>query len=72
MKSSKIIEKEAQISKIAGATVELTIRGERSFTFSLDEVNEKAAAKIAKFFEGQAAVSVTHDEECGSFVYVEV
>lgn len=71
MKNAQVAAMEAKLSKVAGAAVELTIRAEKSFTFSFEEVNEAAAAKLAKFFEGQAKVEVEHDEECGSFVYVD-
>jgi len=65
------------ISKIlsdltGGVEVELTIRGDRSFTFSTEEKNEAAAEAIADYFRGSASVNVEHDDECGSFVYVEV
>ena len=62
---------EVKISRIAGVPVELTVRGESAFTFSLPEVNKTAADKIADFFASMAKVSVEHDDECGSFVYVE-
>lgn len=71
MKNAEIAAMEAKMSKVAGAAFELTIRAERAFTFSFESVNEEAAAKLAKFFEGQAKVEVEHDEECGSFVYVD-
>ncbi|AKI28834.1 hypothetical protein PM404_gp45 [Stenotrophomonas phage vB_SmaS-DLP_1] len=71
MKNAEIAAMETKMSKVAGAAVELTIRAERAFTFSFESVNEEAAAKLAKFFEGQAKVEVEHDEECGSFVYVD-
>lgn len=74
MKNAQVAAMEAKMSKVAGAAVELTIRAERAFTFSFESVNEEAAAKLAKlakFFEGQAKVEVEHDEECGSFVYVD-
>lgn len=62
---------QAKMSEIAGATVEITIRGDRAFTLSFEEVNKPAADKLVKFFEGEAKVSVEHDDECGSFVYVD-
>lgn len=71
MENAEIAATEAEMSEVAGAAVELTIRSERACTFSFESVNEEAAAKLAKFFEGQAKVEVEHDEECGSFVYVE-
>jgi len=73
MKNAKIAAMETKMSKVAGAAVELTIRAERAFTFSFESINKEAATKLAKFFEGQgqAKVEVEHDEECGSFVYLE-
>ncbi|AIW01654.1 hypothetical protein vB_Pae_PS9N_00003 [Pseudomonas phage vB_Pae_PS9N] len=72
MKNAQVAAMETKMSKVAGVAVELTIRAERAFTFSFEEVNEAAADKLAKFFkEGGAKVEVEHDEECGSFVYVD-
>lgn len=62
---------EDKISAIAGTPVELTIRGDHAFTFSVDVGQRGAAQKIAAFFAGEAVVEVVHDEEVGSFVYVD-
>ncbi|HEX3163560.1 MAG TPA: hypothetical protein VHQ92_13365 [Pseudolabrys sp.] len=59
------------ISKIAGRQVELTIRGERNFTFSFDDVDLKAANAIAEFFKGQGRVKIETDDECGTFIYLD-
>lgn len=62
---------EAKISQVAGEPVELTIRGDRAFTFSMEARNDAAAQRIAEFFAGQAKVEIEHDDEVGSFVYVD-
>ena len=59
------------ISKVAGAKVELTIRGDKSFTFSTETVTPDLGEKIASYFGGLATVTVAHDDECGTFAYVE-
>lgn len=63
---------EANISKAIGISVELTIRGERKFTFSTDEVNRELPTKISAFFGKAATVTEDHDEECGTCAYVEI
>lgn len=63
---------EKVISGIAGQPVALTIRGLKSFTFSTDEVTADLGEKISGYFGKMATVTVDHDEECGSFAYVEV
>ena len=69
---TKIAKMEDNLSKIAGHKVELTIRGDRAFTISSDEMVPDLADKVAAFFGGAAKISASHDEECGSFVYIEV
>ena len=62
------------ISQIVGAPVEITIRGEKSFTFSTETVVADLGDKIAAFMNEKATlVSVTteHDDECGSFAYAD-
>jgi hypothetical protein len=58
-------------SGIAGTRVQLTVRGPRSFTFSMDSRNEVAATKLIQFFKGQKC-TIDYDEECGTCVYLEV
>ena len=60
------------INKVAGREVEVTIRGERSFTFSFDNIDKYATRKICEFFNGQAKIEVQEDEECGTFIYCDV
>ena len=69
---TKIAKMEDNLSKIAGHKVELTIRGDRAFTISSDEMVLDLDAKVAAFFGKAAKISASHDEECGSFVYIEV
>lgn len=63
---------EARISAMVGAPVDLTIRGERSFTFSTDEVTMNLGDILAAFFGNLATVTADHDDECGTCAYVEV
>lgn len=63
---------EQVISKLAGQKAEITIRGDREFTFSFESVNVDGAEKIKVFFGNQAKFEIDHDEECGTFVYVNV
>lgn len=60
------------INQVAGREIEITIRGDRSFTFSFDEIDEVATRKICDFFKGSAKISVETDEECGTFIYCDV
>jgi hypothetical protein len=62
----------AALSKIAGYPVELTIRGERAFTFSFDAADRAAGERVAAFFAAAATVSVDVDDECGTCVYVNI
>lgn len=62
---------EQHISKIAGAPISLTIRDLKAFTWSTEERNDVAAEKVRAYFAADAeSVTVMHDDECGSFVYV--
>ena len=63
---------EARVSKSIGITVELTIRGERKFTFSTDDVNRDLPGKVQAFFGAHATVTEDHDDECGTCAYVEI
>lgn len=59
------------INKVAGCEIEITVRGPESFTFSTDHVNKEASKKLQDFFSEVATVKVEHDQECGSFLYVD-
>lgn len=63
---------ETEVSAVVGAPVELTIRGEQSFTFSTETMNAELGDKVATFFGPYASVTCDHDAECGSFAYVEI
>jgi len=69
---TKFIKMEATMSKIVGHDVSLTIRGDRAFTISTEEMVLDLADKVAAFFGGAAKISSSDDEECGSFVYIDV
>lgn len=61
------------LNQVSGRNdIEITIRGERHFTFSFYEIDKAATHKICEFFKGQADVSVEEDEECGTFIYCNV
>lgn len=70
--AARKIALEARISDLVGAPVTLTVRNDRAFTFSTDEVCDHLGDRIAAFFGKLAAVTVQHDAECGSFAYVQV
>jgi len=63
---------EEKISKIAGREVEITVRGDRSFTFSFEAIDKDATKRIVDFFRGQSTTSVEEDDECGTFIYCDV
>lgn len=56
-------ELEANMTKVAGVPVEITIWGERSFTFSFEGKNETAARRIQKYF-ATVSLEYDYDEEC--------
>lgn len=56
-------ELEINMTKVAGIPVEITIRGEKSFTFSFEGKNEVAAKKIQNYF-ALVALEYDYDEEC--------
>lgn len=60
------------LSKLAGQPVEVTIRSEKAFTFSLEVVDKKATKAITNFFKGQGKLTVEEDEECGTFIYLDL
>ena len=70
--TDRIARLENMMSEIAGAAVELTVRGDKSFTFSTETVCRQLGENIAAYFGPLASVTEDHDEECGSFVYVDV
>lgn len=61
-----------RVSKIAGRAVELTIRGDRKFTFSFEGRDDSAAAKLVAFFRPEAKTTSDYDEECDhTCIYVD-
>lgn len=74
MKHHLIPGLEKKFSTVAGVPVEITHTGGQSFTFATEERNEKAAEKIRAFLiaGGATKINIEHDDECGSFVYVDL
>lgn len=77
MSNAATIEKrkqvmEATLSKIVGSNVELTIRGSNKITISTEEINKNLGSAISNLFGSRVIESVCHDEEVGSFVYVDL
>lgn len=63
---------ETTLSAVAGYPVEITIRGERAFTFSFDAIDPRAGQKLAAFMGATAKTSIATDAELEmTFVYVE-
>jgi len=60
---------ESQLSKIAGHQVEITIRGEREFTFSFDAIDLEAAQLLVEYV-GQPATVETDAELEMTCVYI--
>lgn len=60
------------LTKIAGREVEVTVRSDKAFTFSMDVVDPKATKAIKDFFKGQGTLTVEEDEECGTFIYLDL
>ena len=61
------------MEQVAGKAPELTVRGDRSFTLSYQTVERECADKIVEYFSTTTAkVTVEHDDECGTFIYLEI
>lgn len=73
MKNAKINAVKEFISQYAGIMVDMSIRGERSFTFHFEGENQNAMVKIAKYFiSGNAQVEYLYDAEIDStMIFVE-
>lgn len=63
---------EARIAAALALPIELTVRGPHSFTISTEELCPELGDKVAEYFGPLASTSTEHDDECGSFVFVEV
>lgn len=63
---------DAALTQIVGAPVEITVRGETDFTFSVDAPVADLEAKLVAFFGALMSVSgeTQIDDECGTFVYM--
>ena len=62
---------EAALAQVVGAPVEITVRGERDFTFSTDRIDQDFEFHLVKFFGAAMTLqSVDIDDECGTFVYM--
>jgi hypothetical protein len=62
---------EASLAEVVGVPVDVTIRGERNFTFSTDRVDQDLEFRLVKFFGPLMVLeSVSIDAECGTFVYM--
>ena len=60
---------ENKLSSIAGHDVEITIRGDRSFTFYFDAIDPEAAKKLAATAQGEK-IEIDEDPELGTCVYI--
>ena len=62
---------ESKIAEIVGTPVNITVRGDREFTFSVDHVNQDLEFHLVRFFGKSMTVDgVSLDDECGTFVYM--
>lgn len=54
------------VSLVAGISIEITIRGEKQFTFSFDGKNEEAISKIKNYFKNGFSWGKDsgYDDEC--------
>jgi hypothetical protein len=68
--NAKKAEMESKLSGIAGTQLEITIRGDKSFTLSFDGINKTASEKLINFFSGYT-VSRDEDEELGTCIYLD-
>jgi hypothetical protein len=66
MKDERLSKLEKAIEEaIAGVTLEITVRGEKKFTFSFDGQNQKAVEKLEKAFKGLTTEwESDYDAEC--------
>jgi hypothetical protein len=60
---------EAKLSAVAGRPVEITIRGERAFTFWFDGIDAAAAQRLAATTDGEK-VTIESDADLGTCVYI--
>ena len=61
------------LSVVTGKAVDITIRGEKSFTFSFEGQSRNALNNLVNYFFGQGEIKSGYDKECDmSFLYLEV
>lgn len=64
---------ESQLTQIAGLPIEVTVRGDRAFTFSFEGQCEAAVAAVVKFFGSFAKMAASYDHECDfTCIYADV
>lgn len=61
-----------KLNLVAGRELELTIRGERKFTFWFDAIDREAANRVVEFFKNDAVVEVDADSQLGTCIYVDL
>lgn len=61
---------EKELSLVAGRPVEITVRGDRAFTFAFNGICELAVVRIKRFL--RVPVEVEQDDEIGTFIYADV
>lgn len=73
-KSIALAALEETLSEVIGRKIEITVRSERKFTISTERVDLLLERKVMRFFGKDAKLcgETQHDDECGSFVYIEV
>ena len=57
-------------TRIAGIPVDITIRGEKKFTFYYEGINHVARNRLVDFFSPAAMVAYDENEDLGTFIYV--
>ena len=71
MTNQRMTDLQDKLAAVIGAPVEITIRGERKFTFSLPHVDQDLEFHLVQFFGPLMTVdSAEIDNECGTFVYM--
>jgi hypothetical protein len=62
---------ETKISAVVGAAVEITVRADTEFTFSVDHIDQDLEFRLVSFFgKSMIVTDVCMDDECGTFVYM--
>jgi hypothetical protein len=62
----------ATLSQVVGAKVEITVRGDRAFTFSTERVDQDLEFHLVGYFGSMMELDAETqiDGECGTFVYM--